>query len=335
LQQVRDDITNLLRASDNLTQYNGTTFEKLVFDFTVKAATGSPFEGKIDQTRDAAFPDIVAAELFGVEVKVTSSDKWQSIGNSVLESSRLQSVEKIYMFFGKLGGTPEARFRNYEDCLKGIKVTHYPRYSIDMELEEGESIFHKMHTTYDDFRVLDNPVSEVKSYYRELLKDGQSLWWIDDDSEKTTALSPIIQSYSLLDNDEKNKLRAEAFIRYPVILSRSSTKFEGLAAYWASKHGLVTSNLRDHFTAGGIATIKHGSHEFTVPRIVNELLELSNVIHDLLTSTEGFELSDPIAALVSESSERERKWKYQINRESAYMELPFSLSELYEASLSR
>ncbi|MHB8779638.1 MAG: restriction endonuclease, partial [Anaerolineales bacterium] len=40
-----------------------------------------------------AFPDI-AVGRFGVEVKFTLSDTWRSVANSVLETNRIESVEK-------------------------------------------------------------------------------------------------------------------------------------------------------------------------------------------------------------------------------------------------
>jgi len=49
-----------------------------------------------------AFPDI-AVGSFGVEVKFTLNDTWRSVANSVLETNRIETVEKVYLIFGKMG----------------------------------------------------------------------------------------------------------------------------------------------------------------------------------------------------------------------------------------
>lgn len=50
-----------------------------------------------------SFPDIAMGE-YGVEVKFTLNDTWRSIANSVLETQRIDSVKRIYIVFGKMGG---------------------------------------------------------------------------------------------------------------------------------------------------------------------------------------------------------------------------------------
>lgn len=92
-------------------------FETMVYDRMCESSKDTPFEGQIIQTGAFAFPDIIANNYFGVEVKVTIGDKWSSTGNSVLETTRVKEVEKIYMFFGKLGGTIDIKFRPYHECL--------------------------------------------------------------------------------------------------------------------------------------------------------------------------------------------------------------------------
>lgn len=57
-----------------------------------------------------------------------------------MESTRNKDVERIYMTFGKLGGSPAFITKPYEDCLSEIVVTHYPRYLINMKLEHGNTI---------------------------------------------------------------------------------------------------------------------------------------------------------------------------------------------------
>lgn len=100
-----------------------------------ECAKGTTFAGTIEKISGQRFPDIVAAKFYGVEVKSTKEDHWTSTGSSILESSRVQDVERIYMTFGKLGGQVQFLSRPYEECLYDIKATHMPRYVIDMKLK--------------------------------------------------------------------------------------------------------------------------------------------------------------------------------------------------------
>ena len=71
-----------------------------------ECSKGTEFENTIQLVSGSSFPDIVAASLYGVEVKSTEKNHWTSTGSSILESTRVKSVERIYMTFGKLGGNP-------------------------------------------------------------------------------------------------------------------------------------------------------------------------------------------------------------------------------------
>ena len=151
---------------------NGTQLEEDVYDALSRCALHTPFEGTIQLVSGASFPDIVANRFYGVEVKSTNKNHWKSIGSSILESTRNQNVERIFLTFGKLGAPVAFKSRPYEECLSGISVTHYPRYQIDMELGKGETIFDKMGISYDTLRKMDNPVAPVSQYYKKQLKPG-------------------------------------------------------------------------------------------------------------------------------------------------------------------
>ena len=73
------------------------------------------------------------------------------------------------LVIGKLGGNPLVfRCRPYQEVLSDIAVTLSPRYLINMELQDGETIFDKMNTTYDKFRTTENNIAKVWEYYYEL-----------------------------------------------------------------------------------------------------------------------------------------------------------------------
>src|SRR5579884_2760448 len=152
LRLVQEKLNWYLAESPDPKKITPNEFEQLVFEMSSDCAIGTSFDGKLRRTGDGEFPDIVDDEFFGIEVKSTTSNKWQSFGNSVMESTRVSNTEKIYVLFGKLGGDPDVMVKKYEECLAEIKVTHNPRYQIDMRLGLGETILDKMGTTYDDLR---------------------------------------------------------------------------------------------------------------------------------------------------------------------------------------
>ena len=88
---------NEVREND---KYHGPDeFEKRVFEVLQAVAKGEPIEIK-PTFHPHAFPDI-RANGFGVEVKTTGKDTWQSVGNSVFEGMRDPDVTQIYVVFGK------------------------------------------------------------------------------------------------------------------------------------------------------------------------------------------------------------------------------------------
>lgn len=260
-------------------KYTGNQFEELAFLHFISNSEGTPFEGTIYHTADRDFPDIVARNVFGVEVKATKKDDWTSIGNSILESSRIKSVEKIYLLFGKLGGIPKVKYREYEKCLRGVSVTHYPRYQIDMNLAEGESIFDKIGIEYNTLRRKKDPVEDIRLFYRSQMGAGESLWWIGDSVDDIQHFDPVIKNYSNLTIDEKKSIKANLMVVFPAIFSRMSTqKYRDIPAYLASRHGVVCSNVRDIFSAGGKVSISYKSTTFTIPQVIYNMLESKEYI---------------------------------------------------------
>lgn len=278
LRKTREVVLKLFKTNPaELKKIKAVEFETLVCESAKKAAKGTIFEGKIEQTSLHAFPDIIARKYYGIEVKTTTADKWVSTGNSVLESTRQDSVERIYLFFAKFGGAFDVKYRPYQDCLYDIAVTHSPRYQINMDLKEGETIFAKMNIPYDDLRRKDNPIGRVKNYYRGQLAEGEELWWIDQDDE-AKAVSPIIKPYKDLDAVSKEKFIAEALILFPEIFGSSSVKFERVAVYLITRYNVVSANLRDYFTAGGQVQVTIRKKKVKLPRVFYNMYVRSELI---------------------------------------------------------
>lgn len=216
-----------------------------------ECAKGTAFENTIEKVSGQKFPDIVAAKYYGVEVKSTKDDHWTSTGSSILESSRIQDVERIYMTFGKLGGTIQFLSRPYEECLCGIAVTHMPRYLIDMRLHAGETIFDKLGIPYDTLRQMDNPVAPVSQYYRSQLKPGESLWWAGDSVDES--VSATIRLWKYIPCVEKRRLTIYGCINFPEVFAGNYDRY---VLWLTTSHSIVDPHIRDQFSAGGMIALR-------------------------------------------------------------------------------
>lgn len=258
---------------------SGTKLEKDVYDLLVNVSRGTPFENTIEIVSGQKFPDIVANGYFGVEVKTTKNNSWTSTGSSIIESTRVEGVEKIYLLFGKLSHPIGFRTKSYEKCLSDIVVTHSPRYKIDMELGENETIFEKMDVPYDVFRKDKNSINIVKDYYKNILKPGQNLWWIDSKPIEEQAVSPIVRMWNTLSVEEKRELTVKGLCWFPEIFGNSTSKFNRLALWLVTQKGVVVTSLRDVFSAGGRMDIKTKDKIWKrQPQIFYKMSELRNDI---------------------------------------------------------
>ncbi|NTD96370.1 hypothetical protein G6M26_27075 [Agrobacterium tumefaciens] len=271
----------------------GVPLELYATQIMLDKAIGTVFENKIECNSGISFPDIIANEYYGVEVKTTIKNHWITTGNSVLETTRKKEVERIFLLFGKLGDPVEFRYRAYEDCLSEVVVTHSPRYKIDMNLGKGLTIFDKIKMPYDELRKLSNPIRPLTDYYKGLLKPGEELWWMDKDgSGEVPSTNMIIRLWSTLSPSEKRGYEAKAFAFFPIILSKDSRKYNKLAIWLSTSQGVVCTSLRDSFSAGGRVTLTlEGVVFFDLPQVFKTIFDLKERIVQIIKESNPEELS--------------------------------------------
>ena len=253
------------------------------------ACSDTPFNpNEVKLVSGHKFPDIVAEKYYGIEVKSTISDSWTSTGSSIMETTRIDNVDDIYMLFGKLGGNnPEFRCRPYQDVLYDIAVTHSPRYLINMELEKGKSIFSKMGTTYDVFRKSEDSINQVRKYYRNqaIQQNKQEMpWWITSENIGN-AHSFNIKLWNSLDLNEKRELQAKSMVLFPEILdpSNKKDKYNNITLWLCSYNQVINPNIRDLYSAGGKITHVNGKKlDCSVAQIFNMIVEYSDIIKKIL-----------------------------------------------------
>ncbi len=234
------------RREDYYVGRGGHALERDVFDAISECAKGTPFQGSLQLVSGASFPDIVAGKFYGVEVKSTAKNHWTSIGSSILESTRIENVERIFLTFGKLGRPVQFISRPYEECMSDIAVTHYPRYKIDMCLAPGETIFDKMGVPYDTLRRMENPVDPVSQYYRSRLKPGEQLWWAGEHVEE--AAPATVRLWSALSLEEKRELTSMGYALFPELVAGDYKRY---ALWLVTAKGVVNTHVRDEFSGGG------------------------------------------------------------------------------------
>lgn len=271
--------------------------EKVTERLLIDISPATPFlKEDIRLVSGHSFPDIMATDFYGVEVKQTSTAHWTSTGSSIVETTRAPWADKIYMLFGSLGQEPPAFLcRPYEECLSGIAVTHSPRYLIDMHLrEKGEkTIFEKLRTTYDSFRRNPSRIDMVRQYYvAESLKHGkhEMPWWVgrhslsEDLNEETKRLG------MWSDSDMQEELKAQMVVLFPEVIKGDYAN----AALWLCTHRyLICLNLRDQFTAGGQWKKLNGKTlETPLPHVLGVLLRLMPLVKTCFSRSYELEIEE-------------------------------------------
>lgn len=274
-----------LRASHNPGLYcdcSSQELEKVAVSLLKEIAPQTPFnKDEIKLVSGFRFPDIIAGKNFGVEVKSTCKNHWTSTGSSIIESTREENIENIYMLFGKLGGSPaEFRCRPYAECLYDIAVTHSPRYLINMDIPHAETIFSKMNTTYDEFRKSKTAIESVREYYYKKAKQEgkqEMPWWF---SNSETVGNVNVRLWSTCSVEERKVLKAKMIILFPEILD---SQYANMALWLCSYHSIIVHNARDMMSASGqYKRIKGGGLlQQPIPHIVGSILEVSHIIKEL------------------------------------------------------
>jgi len=202
-----------------------------------------------------AFPDI-AVGAFGIEVKFTTNDTWRSVANSVLETNRIHDVKKVYLVFGKMGGTPQVKWGDYEKSVIHVRTSHVPRFEVEIAAEY--SLFDRMAVPYDEFRNLsmEDKMRHIRAYARGRLRPGERMWWLEDNPDEPGHTLPLqARLYTKLPIEEKTRLRAEAALLCPKIVQsgRSRDKYDDAVLYLLTYHGVLCHQARDLFSAGSVA----------------------------------------------------------------------------------
>lgn len=285
INKVEEIITatvNKISNETDLSEYqSGSKFEKLVFEIMKDLAENKGLT--IYNTGQQTFPDIVIEDTYGVEVKFSKNKKWQSVGNSIFEGTLDRKVtDQIFLLFGKkVGKRIQARYKKYEEVLADIKVTHSPRFYIDMDVSKNETIFEKIEYEYNDFKYLppNKKAKIIKQFVKSNLDDGEELWWLDSENEEV--MEPKIKLFNTLSNEEKLDVISECMTLFHELFKNSyNKKYERTAIYLLKKYQIVSSSLRDNFSAKGKENIKIKGNTYRLSRIYKNLFDLAGQVQN-------------------------------------------------------
>ncbi|PSL41272.1 hypothetical protein B0H94_12018 [Salsuginibacillus halophilus] len=345
---ILNETKSKIEEKEDLSQYqSGEGFEKFVVEILSSISKPYGIES-IEHTGKQEFPDIIIDEKFGIEVKFTKSNKWKVTGNSIFQGTKSKNVsEDIFLFFGKKNNNQIlVKWDEYSNCLSTVKVTHSPRFYIDMDIPENDTIFSKVDVDYSDFTKFNDEekIKKVKDYMVKTLSKGEKLWWVDDVDDEE-AMNPIITEYNTLDQQYQDILRAEGFVVCPEIFTAEGSgkkdKFSQCALYFLVEHQVINSSLRDTFTAGGRKYITISNRDIRVSRVLKNLYDSADQVRECLQAIDLEVLKNywPNDLLDFDSLQRsniEDEWKKVINKYGDES-LPegFKVSDVYCAGLSK
>lgn len=155
------------------------------------------------------FPDIsfsLGESKIGVEVKLITSNTWKAKGNSAVSSTAVKGLDEIYILAGRFvkDTPPEYKMKPMGECISNVKVTHNPRYEIDMGYVEGDFCKNTFRVKYDCLRTI--PKKE-----REIIIGR----YVAEDRYKKL----------IANKSKKNNILAECFILFPEMFSNKPSKF--------------------------------------------------------------------------------------------------------------
>lgn len=311
------DLTQKAKGLLNNKAILDSSFCKKVSPFEVERITEAAFkevcfppfnEKDIKLVSGHVFPDIIAGNNYGIEVKTSTTGGWKSTGSSIVESTRAEDVKKIYMLFANLSGEhAEFECKPYEQCLSGIAVTHSPRYLIDMR--GGETIFDKIDIPYDNFRSMKETekIALVRQYYINKAKTEGKIempWWMGE------ATQVNLSFYNDQSISQKKDITMRSLILFPELLYGENTNngYKKTALWLCNRYSLLCYNMRDTFSAGGQITSINGNRlPMPYPKIVGKILHYRASIETLLKHPDSCILADI-----------DEYWDFEYDKENLY-----------------
>lgn len=227
------------------------------------------------------FPDVsIAGTKIGIEIKGSRTGH-TFLGNSVIASTMLPDLEKIYVFYW-IDDQKIIGYRDYFECVSGAQVTHSPRFVLDIEADSTECIFGNTPDkvgTISDVCFGKSGINHKKiiDWMRDLaIANGRIGWWINDSSDEDVEASGSlsIRRYTEIPSDQRGSLMKTAFLCFPGVLKRGSRMYDGVLMWCLSTRNVLL--YRDAFSAGGrkpVFLTKLTPQPILLPAVISRVIE--------------------------------------------------------------
>ena len=135
-----------------------------------------------------------------------------------------------------------------------------------------------MGVEYDKFRLSEDPINTVRTYYLEKIKKERRVatpWWIGSD----IIASPTLRLWTkgALNQEEQNNYKAQLLILFPEEICNS--EYNRATLWLCVRHSIINTHFRDLFTAGGKVKI-NGQY---CPAIIKRILKVAPTVKHILS----------------------------------------------------
>lgn len=233
-----------------------------------------------------AFPDVhILGSGVGIELK--GSLRGGAItGNSIFSASMVDDLEKVYLLYWIDDRKPKLGFRDYFECVFDAKVTHSPRFALQVDLPPNESMFGTGSNQLGfaaadwlsgDTKYVEKIVLEIR---RRALERDEIPWWVVADPDHRYAIemdrSSGLGGLTLFENLERParaSLQKTLFLAFPEVLKGGSSSHAAAIGWALSQKSVYIT--RDRFSSGGRQTVALGRDvgDVELPAVVNKCAE--------------------------------------------------------------
>ena len=229
-----------------------------------------------------SFPDVhISGSHFGIELK--GSRKGGAItGNSIFSGSMVENLKKVYLFYWIDDREPKLGFRDYFECVFDAKVTHSPRFALQVDLPPDESMFgdnsKQLGFTAVDWlsgerKYVDRIVEEIR---RRALDRDEIPWWVQPEGSDGLGFEPDsaaglggLRNLRQMGNEASFSLQKTLFLGFPEVLAGGKAAHANAIGWAISRKSAIIG--RDVFSAGGQRRLYLGSTlgAITLPAVID------------------------------------------------------------------
>lgn len=209
-----------------------------------------------------AFPDVhIDGTHVGIELKGSQSGG-SLVGNSIFASTMVPGISKVFLLYWIDDRTPKLGFRDYFDCVFDAKVTHSPRFVLDVDLPSPECMFgsgqNQIGFSSSDFLHDQGrySVEIVREIRRRALDRNEIPWWVFNDdvgdslpAEDLRARPSGLRYLGDMDRFTSYAIQKTLFLGFPEVLSGGRDSHYNAIGWAISQKSTIIN--RDVFSAGG------------------------------------------------------------------------------------